>query len=76
MKYISINGHMIRKRGDKPIRIARTPSDQSPVHANTVDIFDAWGNVVARLVYDPTKKLLRCGARLVLECKHDIRWTE
>jgi len=63
MKYVSINGHTIRKRGDKPIRIARTPSDPKPIYANEIDIVGP-----ARLVYDKDQQLLRCGARLVLEC--------
>ena len=69
MKYVSINGHTIRKRGDKPIRIARTPSDQHPVYANAIDIVGP-----ARLVYDKDNRLLRCGARLVLECA-DVKVT-
>jgi hypothetical protein len=63
MPFVSINGHTIRKRGDKPIRIAKTPSDAKPVYANEIEIVGP-----ARLVYDPDKQLLRCGARLVLEC--------
>jgi hypothetical protein len=69
MKYVSINGHTIRKRGDKPIRIARTPSDAKPIYANAIEIIGP-----ARLVYDPDKKLIRCGARLVLECA-DVKVT-
>jgi hypothetical protein len=74
-KFVSINGQTVRKRGDNPIRIARTPSDQKPEYANEVDILDVWGNVAARLVYDPGKKIMRCGARLVLECPHGLRKT-
>ena len=67
MKYVSINGHTIRKRGDKPIRIARSLNDQKPVYANEIEIVGP-----ARLVYDRDQQLLRCGARLILECA-DIR---
>lgn len=64
MKYITINGQTIRKRGDKPIRIARTPSDQSPVYANEIEIVGP-----ARLVYDPDNRLVRCGARCAIVCE-------
>jgi len=68
MKYVSINGQTIRKNAvtgstDAPIRIARTPSDAKPVYASEIDIVGP-----ARLRYNPCGKLLRCGARLVLEC--------
>lgn len=68
MKYVSINGHTIRKNAvtgsrDAPIRIARTPSDQKPVYAHEIDIVGP-----SRLVYSPDKPIMRCGARLVLEC--------
>ena len=63
MKYVSINGNTIRKRGDKPIRIAKSPSDQKPVYANEVVIVGP-----ARLVYDPDNAIMRCGARVVLVC--------
>lgn len=72
MKYVSINAHTIRHNAvagteDKPIRIARTKSDAKPSYASEIEIVGP-----ARLVYDPTKKLLRCGARMVLECA-DVR---
>ena len=38
MKYVSINSHTIRQRGDRPIRIARSPGDTKPVYANEIDI--------------------------------------
>jgi len=72
VKYISINGHTIRKnavRGtvDAPIRIARSRSDQHPEYASEIEIVGP-----ARLVYDPEKAIMRCGARLVIECE-DVR---
>ncbi len=72
MKYISINGHTIRKNAvagttEPPIRIARTKSDAKPTYASEVEIVGP-----ARLVYDPCKARIRCGARLVLECA-DVR---
>jgi hypothetical protein len=63
VKFVSINGHTIRKRGDQPIRIAKSRSDQKPVYANEVEIVGP-----ARLVYDRDNSIMRCGARLVLEC--------
>jgi hypothetical protein len=68
MKYVSINGHTIRsnaKHGlaEPPIRIAGTKSDAQPAYAREIEIIGP-----ARLVYDPTKAMLRCGARMVLEC--------
>lgn len=68
MKYVTINGHTIRAnaiRGtaEPPIRIARTKSDTKPVYASEIELVGA-----ARLMYDPCKALVRCGARLVLQC--------
>lgn len=68
MKYVSINGHTIRRNAthgtdDPPIRIARIKSDPDPVYASEIDIIGP-----ARLVYSPTKPRIKCGARLVLEC--------
>lgn len=72
MKYVSINGHTIRAnavRGttEPPIRIARTKSDTKPAYASEIEIVGP-----ARLVYDPCKAIMRCGARLVIECA-DVR---
>ena len=61
MKFITINGQKIRKREPFAIRVAKSPSDQKPLYANEVEII---GN--SRLVYDPDKRLVRCGARCVL----------
>lgn len=68
MKYVSINAHTIRHNAvagttDAPIRIARSKSDAKPVYAQEIEIVGP-----ARLVYDPCKAILRCGARMVLEC--------
>lgn len=68
MKYVSINAHTIRRNavaGEKaaPIRIARSKSDAKPTYASEIEIIGP-----ARLVYDPTKALMRCGARMVLQC--------
>lgn len=68
MRYVSINGHTIRSNSrhgtyTPPIRIARTRTDPNPVYCSEVEISGR-----ARLIYDPTKAMLRCGARLVLVC--------
>jgi len=67
-KFISINSHAIKSNSryglaEPPIRIARTRSDPNPIYASEVEISGS-----ARLIYDPTKAMLRCGARLVLVC--------
>ncbi len=67
-KFVSINGQTIRRNaisGERkpPIRIAKSRHDDKPVYASEVEILGA-----ARLVYDPDKAIMRCGARLVLEC--------
>lgn len=66
MKYVSINGPIIRRNAlhgtdDPPIRIARTPSDAKPVYAHEINILGS-----SKLVYSPDKPIMRCGARLVL----------
>lgn len=63
MKYVSINSYIIRARKSNPIRIAKSPNDRYPIYANEIDIIGP-----ARLVYDPNKQIMRCGAQLVIEC--------
>jgi len=79
VKYISINGGTIRRNAvlgtnEPPIRIANSPNDAKPTYARSVAILDDYGNTVAKLVYSPKKRRLRCGARLVLEC-YDVKVT-
>lgn len=67
MDYVSINGHVIRKNtvtgsDDPPIRIARSRNDSKPRYAREIKI-----NGPCKLVYSPSKAILKCGARLVLE---------
>jgi hypothetical protein len=74
MKYVSINAHTVRRNAvagesEAPIRIAKSRNDAKPVYASEIEIIGP-----ARLVYDPRKKILRCGARLVLECS-DVKVT-
>jgi hypothetical protein len=66
VRYVSINGHTIRSnakhgRNEPPIRIARTPSDSKPTYAHEITLKGD-----SRLVYDPAKAIMRCGARLVI----------
>ena len=68
-EYVSINGGTIRKNAilgtnEPPIRWARTRSDQKPRYAHEVEIVGK-----CRLVYNPKKPILRCGARLVLQAE-------
>jgi hypothetical protein len=72
VNYLSINGKVIRgnaMRGtdDPPIRIARSHSDKAPRYAREVVISGP-----SRLVYNPAKAIMRCGARLVLEVDGDV----
>lgn len=72
MKYVSINAHTIRKNAidgtnKPPIRIAKSKSDAKPVYASEIAILGS-----ATLIYDPSKKIMRCGARMVLVCD-DVR---
>lgn len=72
MKYVSINGHTIRRNAvtgsaEPPIRIAKTRSDKAPIYASEVEIVGP-----ARLTYSPAAAIMKCGARLVLQCS-DVR---
>jgi hypothetical protein len=74
MKYVSINGQTIRRNSRHgeaaaPIRIAKSRTDSRPTYANEIEIVGP-----ARLVYTPDKPIMRCGARLVLECA-DVKVT-
>lgn len=71
MKYVSINGQRIRQNVrrapadcEPPIRIAKSRSDTKPLYANEIRI----EGPAAWLRYSPNSPLLRCGARMVLEC--------
>jgi hypothetical protein len=74
--YISINGQTIRKNAvtgseDAPIRVAKSPSDAKPRYASAVK----WTGP-AELRYDPDKKIMRCGARLVLIVEGEVEITK
>lgn len=69
LTYVSINSHTIRKNAkhgtnEPPIRIAKTRSDSKPRYAHEIEIIGS-----SRLIYDPCKAIMKCGARLVLEAK-------
>jgi hypothetical protein len=49
---------------EPPIRIARSRSDRTPRYTREIRI-----NGPSRLVYDPAKRILNCGARLVIEAE-------
>lgn len=68
-EYVSINAHTIRRNAvlgmnDPPIRIARTRSDPAPRYAHRVRI-----DGPSELIYSQGKPILKCGARLVLQCR-------
>lgn len=65
-RYVSINAHVIRANARDgtdlpPIRIARSRSDRKPVYARDIEFAGR-----ARLIYDRTAPILKCGARMVL----------
>lgn len=68
MKYVSINAQTIRRNAvtggeAAPIRIGKSKSDAKPIYASEIEIVGP-----ARLIYDPRKAIMRCGARMVLQC--------
>jgi hypothetical protein len=72
MMYISINGNTIRRNSknhtnEPPIRIACKPNDSKPQYAHEIEILGS-----SRLIYDPENRIMKCGARLVLEAE-DIK---
>jgi hypothetical protein len=73
VQYVSINGHVIRanaKSGadDPPIRVAKSRNDRKPRYAKEIEIPGP-----SRLLYSPSKSILNCGARLVIETAADVR---
>ena len=67
MYYISVNSHKIRtnaKHGTNypPIRVAKNKSDSEPRYAHEIKIIGD-----SKLLYNPNKPILKCGARLVIE---------
>lgn len=71
-KFVSINAHTIRHNAvagsrDAPIRIATSRHDAKPTYASEIEIIGP-----AKLVYNPDKAIMKCGARMVLQCA-DVR---
>jgi hypothetical protein len=59
-KYVSINGNVIRSMlGMAPALHTRSRTGSNPTYASELEILGS-----ARLLYDPEKAILRCGARL------------
>lgn len=57
---------------EPPVRISRGKSGKAE-YGNEVAVLDAAGNEVGRFIYDPTGKLVACGARLVLVAHHGAK---
>ena len=73
-KFVSVNSHTIRrnKKNDEcappiAVRIVKTGDAK---YESVVPIHDAYGNVVARVVYHPHAPL-GCGAVVFIECYYD-----
>lgn len=71
---IHVNQHNIRRNATKgttdPVLTVKTY--KSNTYADTAEIVDAEGNVVARVVYQPDHPL-SCGARVWIETQLDVR---
>jgi len=74
---VHVNQHVIksnRKTGaTDPVLTVKTY--QSNVYANTAEIVDSDGNVVARVVYRPHSPL-SCGAHVWIETELEVRTSE
>jgi len=70
---IHVNQHIIRRNATKgttdPVLTVKTY--KSNVYANTVDILDSDGKVIASVVYQPDKPL-SCGARVWIETQNEV----
>jgi hypothetical protein len=71
---IHVNQHVIKanaKTGDNdPVLTVKTYKSND--YAHSVNILDANGNVVARVVYSPDKPL-SCGARVWIETENSVQ---
>jgi len=71
---IHVNQHNIRRNATKgttdPVLTVKTY--KSNTYADTAEILDAEGNVVARVVYQPDDPL-SCGARVWIETQLEVR---
>lgn len=70
---VHVNRHQIARNakdgGGRPVLTVKRGKKTS--YGSQVDIYDAAGNLVARLVYRPQAPL-PCGATVWLECEHDV----
>jgi len=71
---IHVNQHVIksnRKTGEnKPVLTVKTYKSND--YAHDVEILDAEGNVVARVIYQPDNPL-SCGAHVWIETQNEVR---
>jgi hypothetical protein len=76
-KIIHVNQHVIRansKNGEEnPVITCKTYKENR--YAKQVEILDAEGKVVARIIYSPNKPL-SCGARVWIETENEINIIE
>lgn len=75
VKKVLVNRHVLARnkkqgRSDPPLSVQQ--SGKRVRYAREVDILDARGEVVAVLVYRPTKPL-SCGATVWIEARHGVR---
>jgi hypothetical protein len=76
MSIVHVNSNTIRSNKKSqtevpPLSVRKTRSSKA-VYCNQVDIFDGLGNVVARVVYQPSTPL-SCGAQVWIETSHEVR---
>jgi hypothetical protein len=81
MSYVSVCKNVIASNNkkqwvdpDPTIRVSNTPSGKVTQRANTIEILDKDGNVVAELVATTDgKPVIKCGAKVALITKYDVR---
>jgi hypothetical protein len=81
MSYVSVCKNVIASNNkkqwvdpDPTIRVSNTPSGKVTQRANSIEILDKDGNVVAELVATTDgKPVIKCGAKVALITKYDVR---
>jgi hypothetical protein len=81
MSYVSVCKNVIASNNkkqwidpDPTIRVSNTPSGKVTQRANAIEILDKDGNVVAELVATTDgKPVIKCGAKVALITKYDVR---
>lgn len=81
-RYVSVNGlsirtnnRIIREGTDEPLKqVIRVQDGKSgkAEYGDEFEFFDAEGNVVGRIFYE-TDRVLKCGAKCVIEFYHEIK---